>query len=204
MSACNVAMLEEIIGRGLVAGLGDERQTCIEGAISLACGGDLSDSPPCVAQEDREYAISVNDAPWSSPAARAEALLPLALAQVGTAGSDRQAWVERLVIGTVRRVLPMALTAAGVAPEIVRACRDATTLGAAARAAAWAAERAAVAWSAARAAARAAAERAAGAAAARAAKAAAWAATGAATGARDAILRESVAVALDAYRAEGR
>ena len=46
---CDTEKLREIFARGLVSGLGDANQTCIEGAIALACGGDLSDSPPCVA-----------------------------------------------------------------------------------------------------------------------------------------------------------
>src|SRR6185503_15523625 len=108
---CDIDKLKQIFARGLVSGIGDTNQTCIEGAISLACGGDLSDSPACVANPDREFSIKINDASWSSNAARAEALLPLALAQIGTTGRDRSAWVKSVALGTIRRVLPMALRA---------------------------------------------------------------------------------------------
>lgn len=52
MIGCNTETLREIFSRGLVVGLGDEHQTCIEGAISLACGLPLTDAPPCVATPD--------------------------------------------------------------------------------------------------------------------------------------------------------
>ena len=174
---CDLDRLRAIIGRGLVAGLGTPKQTCIEGAVALACGLPLSDTPPCVAAPDRAYAIAVNDAPWSSPESRAEALLPLALAHVGTAGTDRRPWIARVVDGTIRRVLPLTLRAAANAPGMPP--EHATALHAAAGRCATDGTQAA----------------------AFAARAAAWAAGDAAMAA---ILRESVAVALDAYRAEGR
>jgi len=227
MTTCNTEKLREIFARGLVAGIGKaDGQTCIEGAIALACGGDLSDSPPCVAPADRAYSISINDADWPSPEARAEALLPLALAQVGTAEKDRRAWARALALGTIRRVLPIALRAAGLENHAM-ACEAATTLdeakkaanaanaAAGARAAYYAVKAAGYAApcyagcaaEAALAAARAASDRAAVAAdadaAGRAAHHALAAARAASDGADDAdaaaCLRESVAVALEAY-----
>ena len=110
--------LREIIGRGLIAGIGSETgQTCIEGAIALSIGERLTTTPSCVGNEDRNWAILINDAPWSSPAARAEALLPIALAQTGSAGTDRTVWVLAVALGTIRRVLPLALRAAGMVDE---------------------------------------------------------------------------------------
>ncbi len=41
-------------------------------------------------------------------------MLPLGLAQLGTAGTDRTEWVRRVVEGTIRRALPIALRAAAV------------------------------------------------------------------------------------------
>lgn len=217
MSECDTELLREIIGRGLIHGIGnataDEGQTCIEGAIALACGGDLSDSPPCVHWADRAYSIEVNDAGWSSPSARAEALLPLALAQVGTAGADRTEWARRVAEGTIRRVLPLALrtaaTADGMPADHAASLRNAADRcereGTESSAkAAYAVARDAGAARAAEAAARAA--WAAGSAGAvwNAGRTARAAVAGVAGAARDAVLRESVAVALDAYRAEGR
>jgi len=217
---CDIDKLKQIFARGLVSGIGDTNQTCIEGAISLACGGDLSDSPACVANPDREFSIKINDASWSSNAARAEALLPLALAQIGTTGRDRSAWVKSVALGTIRRVLPMALRAVATISsdkhkkplnDAADKCANAVDLSAASAASAAASDAArdardaasaaasAAAWAAtaaARDAARAAAS------AASAARAASAAARDAAWAARDAVLRESVAVALDAYAAE--
>jgi hypothetical protein len=106
--------LTKIINAGLVRGLGKARpgRLSIEAAICLALGEPHSDRPSCVAQPDRLFAISINDAPWSSPWVRAEALLPLALAQLGTAGTDRTAWDRRVTEGTIRQIVPIALRAA--------------------------------------------------------------------------------------------
>lgn len=103
--------LREIIPQGLVGGVGrgEPGSLCVEAAISFALGEPHGDKPSCVAAADRAFAIRINDAAWSSKAARAEALLPLALAQLGTAGTDREAWVRRVVEGTIRRVVPLAL-----------------------------------------------------------------------------------------------
>mgnify|MGYP006969344676 CR=1 FL=1 len=126
-ATCDTEKLRELFDRGLSSGLGDaDAQVCIEAAINLACGGGLDDSPPCVAAADREYAIRINDARWSSPEARSEALWPLALAQIGTAGTDRGPWVRRLVEGTIRRVVPWALRrAADRVPDHADALRAA-------------------------------------------------------------------------------
>ena len=112
--------LIEIINAGLVRGLGEARpgSLCVEAAICLAMGEPHSDRPSCVAVPDGDFGIRINDAPWSSPEARAEALLPLALAQLGTAGTDRGPWLRRVVEGTIRQILPIALrVAARVHPE---------------------------------------------------------------------------------------
>lgn len=106
--------LEEIFARGLVSGIGTEEQTCLEGAIGLVMHGRLNSNPSCVADPDRTWGIVINFAKWSSPQARAEALLPVALAQIGTAGTDRARWVELVALGTARRVLPLALAAVGL------------------------------------------------------------------------------------------
>jgi hypothetical protein len=201
--------LIEIINAGLVSGLGNAKagHLCVEAAICLAMGESHSDRPSCVAEPDREFAIGINDAPWSSTEARAKALLPLALAQLGTAGSDRGPWVRRVVEGTIRRIVPLAMRAASkVHPDeqhraaleaaAVRCEREGTRGAAAAAAdAAYAA-----------AAADAAAADAAYAAAAAAADAARSAedAAAAADAAHDDVLRLAVQIALDSYAAEGR
>lgn len=183
----DIDKLREIISRGLAPSLGSaDGMTCIEGAISLASGEGLTDTPSCVAAEDRAYAIRINDAAWPSPEARAEALLPLALAQVGTAGTDRAPWVRRLVEGTIRRVAPIYLRHAA---DLAKGPHTQQLRDAADRC-----EREGTRESA----------RAAHAAAIRAAYAAVAAYASAAADVRYRALRESVDVALDAYRQEGR
>ena len=106
--------LKEIIAAGLVDGLGHPRpgELCLEAAICLALGEPHGDEPSCVHEADRRFSIVINDAEWSSPQERAEALLPLALAQLGTAGRDRSKWVKLLTENIIRRVVPIALRAA--------------------------------------------------------------------------------------------
>ena len=196
--------LVEIVNAGLISGLGTPRagSLCVEAAVCLALGEAHSDRPSCVAEPDREFAIRINDAPWSSPEARAQALLPLALAQLGTAGTDRSAWVQALTLGTVTRVLPIALRAAGLTEHADR-CSQAKTLEEANRYADAAAAAAAARYAVADAAADARAAARAADAAANAAYAVAVA-DAAADAARDDVLRLAVQIALDAYAAEGR
>lgn len=126
--ATDLDMLRTLIARGLGAGIGDgETITCVEGAIALASGEGLTDEPSCAHEVDRAWAIGINDAGWSTPQARAEALLPIALAQIGTAGTDRRAWAEAVVLGTTRRVLPVVLREAGF-HEHAASCEGVTDL----------------------------------------------------------------------------
>lgn len=112
--------LTELITPGLVYGLGKPvaGQLCVEAAICLAMGEPHTDRPPCVAEADCRYAIRINDARWSSNQVRGAALLPLALAQLGTTGTDRGPWVKRVCEGGIRKILPLALReAARVNPK---------------------------------------------------------------------------------------
>lgn len=105
------AKLREIIPQGLVSGLGKPvpGSLCVEAAICLAMGEPHGDAPTCVHDVDRTFSIRLNDAAWSSDKVRADSMLPLALAQLGTAGTDRSEWLKRVVEGTIRRVIPVAL-----------------------------------------------------------------------------------------------
>lgn len=113
------AHLKTIFDRGLVHRRGSYKHspTCIEGAIALAVDGTLSDVPSCVAPEDREWAIAINDAHWSSKEDRAEALFPIALEQVGTRGTDRSKWVDDVIMNTMTQVIPMGLRQLGLKSE---------------------------------------------------------------------------------------
>ena len=115
------AKVTEIISQGLVAGLGAATpgELCVEAAICLAMGEPHSDKPSCVHEAARHYSIAINDRYPGTPLERAALLLPLALAELGTAGTDRVPWLARLAEGTIRKVLPIWLRyAAGMHPEL--------------------------------------------------------------------------------------
>jgi hypothetical protein len=185
--------LNDTLSKGLVSGLGNPvpGEMCVEAAVCFALGEPHSDKPSCVHSVDRSFLMNLNDTSWSSNLARANALAPLAFAQLGTVGLDRLLWVERVVVGTINRVLPIALRAIGLEDHALT-CESAQSLKEAD--AAYAAHAAAYDTDADAADADAAATYA--------AHAAAYAARADATG--DRVLLEAVAVALDAYRAEGR
>jgi hypothetical protein len=208
MTAEQLARLLELIDAGLVDGIGEPRAgaTCFEGAVTMVLGEAFSDSPSCVAPVDRDFMIALNDAPWSSPAARAAGMRSLVAPHLDTARLDRSAWYAHLLDGMIRRVLPLALRAAASAQrddgEDVGDAVDAGAVAAAdaAHAAALREDhRALAASAAARAAAKAAIDEDAHAIAGHAAHAAAASEENV-----DEILRVAVDVALVAYRAEGR
>src|SRR3990167_10196327 len=105
--------LREIFDRGLCSGVGSAGgQVCVEAAICEAFGEPHGDNPTCVHEVDRTFFIGLNDAPWSSPSARAEGMWPIVLLQLGTAGTDRSEWLKLVYEGTIRRIVPLALQAA--------------------------------------------------------------------------------------------
>jgi len=101
---------DEILSRGMCGGLGEDGgQMCIEAAASVLAGEPFSDEPTCVAPVLREYSIKINDAPWSSPAARASGLRSLLLAQLGSQGIDGVEFAKRLAELTIREIIPRLL-----------------------------------------------------------------------------------------------
>ncbi|HYC54333.1 MAG TPA: hypothetical protein VEL28_05275, partial [Candidatus Binatia bacterium] len=109
-----VRNLIAIIDKGLVEGVGQPEagQCCVEAAICLALGEPHGDEPTCVHPTDRSLSIALNDKSWSSDEARAQGLRRLAVMQLGTAGTDRDAWLDKLIELHIRRVVPLALRAA--------------------------------------------------------------------------------------------
>lgn len=109
----------EVVDAGLIAGLGEPTpgKMCVEAAICFALGLPHGDDPDtCVAQALRQCKIVLNDAHWSSLAARAKGLRALALAQLGSAGVlDELEFARRLVEWTIRNMLPRALRRAASA-----------------------------------------------------------------------------------------
>src|SRR5215469_4358722 len=108
ISDFNVAKYTTILDRGLSQGMGKQgSQVCIEAAICEALNLPHGDDPGCVAQSVRFFKITLNDASWSSPAARAAGLRGLGLAQLGSLGvvSDEE-FTKRLAEKTIRVLIP--------------------------------------------------------------------------------------------------
>jgi hypothetical protein len=84
-----VKNLIKTIKPGLSCGLGKPKpgQMCVEAAVCYAMGMDHNDQPECVAPAVRDAKIALNDMKdWPSKKARAQGLLKVAIAQLG---SDR-------------------------------------------------------------------------------------------------------------------
>ena len=139
------ARLREIIPHGLVSGVGlpEPGRMCVEAAVCYAMGLPHGDEPTCVNAAARRAKIVLNDAAWSSKAARAAGMLDASIAQLGSAepGFNARKFAEVYALLTVQRVLPIALRAVGLEAE-AKACEaadDMDAADAAARAAARAA-----------------------------------------------------------------
>ncbi len=102
-----VPRLRAIIARGLSNGLGTKGgQVCIEAAACEALGLPHGDDPQCVSEAVRSFKIRLNDSPrWESAKSRADGLLALGVAQLGSKGvvSDRD--FARLLAERVIRVM---------------------------------------------------------------------------------------------------
>ena len=162
----DVAKFDSILSRGLSKGLGKlNGQVCIEAAICQTLGLPHGDDPGCVSAAVRAFKITLNDAQWSSPQARAAGLRNLGLAQLGSKGVvDDSAFATLLSEKIIRVLIPKLFRE--LFPKNAKclaaadACeREGTESTARAARAAWSAARAAdaaaraAAWTAARAAA---------------------------------------------------
>ena len=115
------------VNAGLCAGLGNGTpgHMCVEAAVCAAYGLPNSDAPPCVGAAVRGFKIALNDSPlWPSNQARAAGMRAVAIAQLGSVDLDQQEFAKRLAEGTIRRVLPIALRAAGLEAEAQRCERE--------------------------------------------------------------------------------
>jgi len=103
-----IPIYDAILSRGLCAGVGQrDGQMCIEAAICAALGLPHGDNPECVAPAIRAYKITLNDAPWSTPEARASGLHDIGLAQIGSRGVvDDMEFSNRLAEKTIRELIP--------------------------------------------------------------------------------------------------
>jgi len=113
----------EVVDAGLVSGLGLAKpgKMCVEAAICYALELPHGDQPECVANCIRRYKIRINDAAWSSNAARAVGMRRAAIAQLGSDFLDlpenrqlRKEFVMYLAEQVIRQILPVALRAAAL------------------------------------------------------------------------------------------
>ena len=123
-----VSKLLSVVDQGLVKGIGEPipGQMCVEAAVCYAQGLPHSDRPTCVGDAVRAFKIALNDADWSSDAARAAGMRKLAVAQLGSDNIDQKAFAKIVAEQTIRRVLPIALrNAANANPEHAEALNKA-------------------------------------------------------------------------------
>lgn len=125
--------VRDTVAAGLSNGMGSPEpgKMCVEAAVCYALGLPHGDDPCCVSPALRALKISLNDKRWSSPAARAEGLKRLALAQLGSAGVlDDQEFRRRVVEMTIRTSVPLALrSAAKRVPTHAESLDAAATIG---------------------------------------------------------------------------
>src|SRR5690348_5482047 len=94
------------------AGVPQPGQMCVEAAVCYALDLPHGDDPPCVGAAVRAFKIRLNDSNWSSNEARAKGMRLLAIAQLGSDKIDQNEFRKEVVVGTVKRILPIALRAA--------------------------------------------------------------------------------------------
>lgn len=119
----------ETVDVGLCKGVGEPTPggMCVEAAVCYALGQPHGDEPTCVANAVRRFKININDSDWSSNAARARGMRRVAIAQLGSAGTiDEVAFAKRLTELTIRRIVPVALRAAGLEEEAKRCEEEGT------------------------------------------------------------------------------
>lgn len=99
------------VNAGLVSGLGRPvpGQMCVEAAVCYAMDLPHSDRPTCVGDAVRRFKIKLNDARWSSNAARTDGLRKLAIAQLGSETIDQKAFARIVAEQTIRKIVPFTL-----------------------------------------------------------------------------------------------
>src|SRR2546428_1654802 len=107
------AKVLEVVDAGLVRGIGKPilGHMCVEAAVCFALGEPHGDEPSCVGAAVRAFKIRLNDARWSSDAARTKGLRELAVAQLGSDTISQRQFAKLLVIEVVRTFLPPLLRA---------------------------------------------------------------------------------------------
>ena len=112
MKNFDIAKYNEILDRGLSGGVGTRQGSmCIEAAVCAALDLPHGDDPKCVAASVRKFKIRLNDARWSSTAARSAGLRDLGIAQLGSVDIPdlNQEFARRIALQTIQQVIPAML-----------------------------------------------------------------------------------------------
>jgi len=117
--------VKKTINAGLVVGWGQPvaGETSLAGAICIGLSIEFEAQPAIIADPDYVFAMRLHDAFDGTPAERAELFVPIGLAMLATAQSDRSLWAAAVARGCVERVLPLAFRAVGGA-ELLAAALD--------------------------------------------------------------------------------
>jgi hypothetical protein len=126
----------EIVDCGLTSGRGvpEPGKMCVEAAVCFALGEPHGDRPTCVGDAVRAFKIALNDAAWSSGAARARGMREIAIAQLGSNEIDQVEFAQRIAIAMVKHMLSRLLRRIGLVKE-AEVCAAVETLDAAGSAA---------------------------------------------------------------------
>ncbi len=102
-----VQCLIDTVSCGLSHGVGtpEPGKMCIEAAVCYALGLPHGDNPPCVGSAVRSYKIRLNDANWSSNAARAKGMLGVGIAQLGSDKLDQREFAKRITLKTINTII---------------------------------------------------------------------------------------------------
>lgn len=85
----DMAVYKSYVQRGFCTGAGNsDAQVCVEVAAAIAAGLGDTDEPRCVSKILLTFGLRLNDAVWSTHAARAAGMARFGIAQLGTKGSE--------------------------------------------------------------------------------------------------------------------
>ena len=102
------------VDAGLCSGVGQPvpGKMCIEAVWAFVNGEPLNDEASCKHDAVRKFDITLNDSRWSTNDARAKGMRRLSIAGLGSTEIDGGKFAELVAIGTVQRIVPIALRAA--------------------------------------------------------------------------------------------
>ena len=119
----------DTVDAGLCSGVGtpEPGKMCVEAAVNFAMGRPHGDEPSCVGSAVRRFKIELNDANWSSNAARASGMRKIAIAQLGSDQLDQTDFARRMAVENVKTVLPVLFRKLEL-EEAAKKCEEATDL----------------------------------------------------------------------------